>query len=48
MPTDNSIIVESSYFTGDNEKKIVTIAKDNTLYGLQRNDPSGYVFWKNF
>lgn len=48
MPTDNSVIVESSYFSGDAEKKLVTIAKDNTLYGLKRNESSGYIFWKNF
>ncbi len=48
MPTDNSVIVESSYFSGDTEKKLVTIAKDNILYGLKRNEANGYVFWKNF
>ena len=48
MPNDNCVIVESAYCSGDTVKKLVTIAKDSTLYGLRAVDFGGYLFWKNF
>jgi len=46
MPTDNTIITESSYSVGDKERTLVTLVKDDINYGLKRTSADNFVFWK--
>lgn len=45
MPTDNMIITESVYVTGDSERKFFSLQKDEIAYELKPAD-GGFVFSK--
>jgi hypothetical protein len=48
MPTDNMIITESVFSTGDEERSLVTLTKEDVNYGLRKTANSTFLFWKAY
>ena len=46
MPTDNSIISQTSYNYGDVSNRFISLIKDTSFYGLHEIKGGNHIFWK--
>lgn len=48
MPTDNMIITESLFSTGDQDTTLITLTKEDINYGLRNTAQNTFLFWKAY